>query len=127
MEIVITQRRPRRRLRAATTLLSVCSTLLGIAFILPSLFGLQRFVITGTSMTGTIDYGSIAFEEVVPVATCGSATSSPTSLRPGPTWTTTWSRTGSWPSTGTRSGPRATLSRSATRGSSGSTTPSSRG
>ena len=68
MEIVVTQRRPRRRLRAATTLLSVCSTLLGIAFILPSLFGLQRFVITGTSMTGTIDYGSIAFEDVVPVA-----------------------------------------------------------
>jgi signal peptidase I len=51
-----------------TSALSVLGTLLGVAFILPSLFGLQRYVITGTSMTGTIDYGSIAFEEVVPVS-----------------------------------------------------------
>ena len=51
-----------------TSALSVLGTLLGVAFILPSLFGFQRYVITGTSMTGTIDYGSIAFEEVVPVS-----------------------------------------------------------
>ena len=51
-----------------TSAFSLLATLVGLAFILPSLFGLQRYVITGTSMTGTIDYGSIAFEEVVPVS-----------------------------------------------------------
>lgn len=68
MEIQTHTRKPRRGLRAVTSTLSVLGTLLGVAFILPSLFGLQRYVITGTSMTGTIDYGSIAFEEVVPVS-----------------------------------------------------------
>lgn len=70
MEIVIQQqrRRPRRFVNLAITTACVLVTLLAMAFILPSLFGLQRYVITGTSMTGTIDYGSVAVEEVVPVS-----------------------------------------------------------
>jgi len=69
MEIVIQQqrRRPRRFVNMAITTACIVVTLLALAFILPSLFGLQRYVITGTSMTGTIDFGSIAVEEVVPV------------------------------------------------------------
>ena len=54
-------------MRVVSTLLSVVGTLVAVAFIVPSFFGLQRYVITGTSMTGTIGFGSIAFEEVVPV------------------------------------------------------------
>ena len=67
VEIVTRRRRSRRSLRVISTLLSVSATLVAVGFILPSLFGLQRYVITGTSMTGTIGFGSIAFEEVVPV------------------------------------------------------------
>ena len=70
MEIVVQQRRQRRSRKFANiaiTTACVVVTLLALAFILPSLFGLQRYVITGTSMTGTIDFGSIAVVEVVPV------------------------------------------------------------
>lgn len=38
-------------------------TLFCVAWIAPSLFGLSRYVITGESMTGTIDKGSVVFEE----------------------------------------------------------------
>jgi len=41
--------------------------LVGLAFLVPSLLGLQRYVIMGGSMTGTYDLGSVVFEEVVPV------------------------------------------------------------
>ena len=42
---------------------------LGLAALLlvPSLLGYQRYVITGQSMTGTIDRGSLVFDEIVPV------------------------------------------------------------
>ena len=66
MEIEIEQRRPRRIASVLTTVLTVVVTLLGLALLLPSLFGIQRYVINGTSMTGTIDYGSVVFDEVVP-------------------------------------------------------------
>ena len=39
-----------------------------MAFIVPAFFGFQRYAITGTSMTGTIGLGSLAYEEVVPVS-----------------------------------------------------------
>ena len=71
MEIVVQQRRQRRSRKFANiaiTTACVVVTLLALAFIVPALFGLQRYVITGTSMTGTIDYGSVAVEEVVPVS-----------------------------------------------------------
>lgn len=36
--------------------------------LLPPLFGLQRYVVVGSSMSGTISKGSVAFEREVPVA-----------------------------------------------------------
>lgn len=46
-----------------------CAVLIAVAllFIVPALFGLQRYVITGGSMSGTFEVGSVAFEKVVPV------------------------------------------------------------
>lgn len=41
--------------------------LAALAFLLPSLMGLQRYVIMGGSMEGTYDLGSVIFSEVVPV------------------------------------------------------------
>src|SRR3954454_6281175 len=67
MEIRV-RRRPRRFVDGAVTTACVVVTLIALAFIVPALFGLERYVITGSSMTGTIDYGSVAGEEVVPVA-----------------------------------------------------------
>lgn len=57
----------RRLLSWATTGLLVVATLAGLAYLAPSLFGYERYVITGGSMTGTYDKGSIAFEKKVPV------------------------------------------------------------
>ena len=54
--------------------LGVAGNLLAIVFLgsalscCPALFGIQRYVINGTSMTGTIDYGSVVFDKVVPVS-----------------------------------------------------------
>ena len=42
-------------------------TLFCVAWIAPSLFGLSRYVITGESMTGTINKGSVVFEKPVGV------------------------------------------------------------
>ncbi len=44
----------------------VMLTLLAAAYILPSLVGYERYVITGGSMTGAYDKGSIVFERAVP-------------------------------------------------------------
>ena len=68
MEISTQNRRAGRRRRILVNVLSLTTTLLAAAFLVPSAIGLQRFVITGTSMTGTIDYGSVAFDEVVPIS-----------------------------------------------------------
>jgi signal peptidase len=67
--VEILHRTPRslRPMRAASTVLSVLVTALAAAYIVPSLLGLERYVITGSSMSGTVDYGSVALEEVVPV------------------------------------------------------------
>lgn len=67
MEIATKSRRPRRTIRRLTTLVSALLTVLALAFMAPAAFGLQRFVITGTSMEGTMDAGSVVFAEVVPV------------------------------------------------------------
>jgi len=45
----------------------VALTLACTAYLLPTLFGYERYVITGGSMTGSISKGSIAFEQPVPV------------------------------------------------------------
>ncbi|MEH3032667.1 MAG: signal peptidase I [Aeromicrobium erythreum] len=67
----LAEREPRhlvRRLGNATVnLLLVVATLAGLAYLAPSLFGYERYVITGGSMTGTIDKGSVVFEKKVPV------------------------------------------------------------
>jgi signal peptidase len=42
--------------------------LLAVAYVLPSLLGYQRYIITGGSMQGTYDKGSVVFEKVVPTA-----------------------------------------------------------
>ncbi|HET7683969.1 MAG TPA: signal peptidase I [Marmoricola sp.] len=47
--------------------LCVLVSLAALAFIVPAAFGLQRYVIAGGSMTGSISLGSVAFEEVVSV------------------------------------------------------------
>ncbi|MRJ75204.1 signal peptidase I [Aeromicrobium sp. SMF47] len=64
--------RPRRSTAARVgsglvTLLSILATLAGVAYLAPSLFGYERYVITGGSMSGTFEKGAIAFEEPVPV------------------------------------------------------------
>ena len=64
--------KPRRRLTArigsaVVNLTLLVATLAGVAYLAPSLLGLERYVITGGSMSGTFEKGSIAFEKPVPV------------------------------------------------------------
>lgn len=62
-------RRSRRTLRPISVLGNlglVLVTLLAVAYILPSLLGYERYVLTGGSMTGTYDKGSVVFEKAVP-------------------------------------------------------------
>jgi signal peptidase len=42
--------------------------LLSVAYVLPSLLGFQRYILTGGSMQGTYDKGSVVFEKVVPTS-----------------------------------------------------------
>lgn len=60
------RRRSRVLLGRVLTAASVLTTLLAVAFILPTALGLQRFVITGSSMQGTYDLGSVVYSELVP-------------------------------------------------------------
>lgn len=62
------KRRPRRLTGGLLNLSLVLVTLGALAFVLPALFGMERYVITGRSMTGTYDLGSIVYEEKVPVS-----------------------------------------------------------
>lgn len=68
MEITTTPRRSGRFGRYLVNLVCIATTLLTLAFIVPSAFGFQRYVITGGSMEGSIDAGSVVFAEVVPVS-----------------------------------------------------------
>ena len=68
MEIATSARRPRRRGRILVNLACILVMLFAVAFIVPAAFGYQRYVITGSSMEGSLGLGSVAFEEVVPVA-----------------------------------------------------------
>jgi signal peptidase len=54
--------------RPAVHLLCVVVILFCAAWLLPSLFGFDRYVITGGSMAGSIEKGSVAFERSVPVS-----------------------------------------------------------
>lgn len=63
---------PRRTVtqRASSTLVNlllITITLGAVGFLAPSVLGFERYVITGGSMSGTFEKGSIAFEKRVPV------------------------------------------------------------
>lgn len=51
----------------ATTAGLIAAGVLACVMLAPMALGLERYVITGGSMDGTIDRGSVVFEEVVPV------------------------------------------------------------
>ena len=53
--------------RTASFLWLMFSAVLALAILLPTMLGLQRYVIVGESMTGTIAKGSIVYARVVPV------------------------------------------------------------
>jgi signal peptidase len=53
--------------RTTGNLLVTAVIMLSLAFILPSLFGYERYVIMGGSMTGTFNLGSVVFDKTVPV------------------------------------------------------------
>lgn len=44
----------------------VCAVLAAALMFVPSFMGYERYVLTGKSMTGTINKGSLVFDEVVP-------------------------------------------------------------
>ena len=52
--------------RALTTLASLAAVALAALLLLPTLVGMQRYVITGGSMEPTISKGSLVFSDVVP-------------------------------------------------------------
>lgn len=57
----------RRVVSAALTALIVVATLAGLAYVAPSLFGYERYAITGGSMSGSIEKYSLVLEKRVPV------------------------------------------------------------
>lgn len=62
------RRRPLRRVGAWTVnLVLVVVTLAGLGYLATGLLGYERYVITGGSMSGTFERGSIAFEQRTPV------------------------------------------------------------
>jgi signal peptidase I len=60
-------RRTGRAGRWAGSLLLALALGLAALMLVPTVFGYQRYVITGGSMTGSIDRGSVVFDQVVPV------------------------------------------------------------
>lgn len=57
----------RRAVGWTANLLLVGITLAALAWLLPSALGYERYVITGGSMSGSFEKGSLAFEKPVPV------------------------------------------------------------
>ena len=53
---------------AAVSLAAAVCLVLGAVTLVPAALGLSHYVIVGGSMTGTIDRGSVVFDEQVPVA-----------------------------------------------------------
>lgn len=53
--------------RIATNVAAVVGFVLAALFLLPGLMGFERYVITGGSMSGTFERGSLVFERAVPV------------------------------------------------------------
>jgi signal peptidase len=57
-----------RLTRWTVNVLLVAVTIVAAAYLVPTLFGYERYVITGGSMSGTFEKGSIAFEKPVDVS-----------------------------------------------------------
>jgi signal peptidase I len=57
----------RRIARLGGTILLVAAMLPALALLVPSLLGYERYIITGGSMSGAFEVGSIAYERAVPV------------------------------------------------------------
>ncbi|WP_426241474.1 signal peptidase I [Nocardioides sp. LHG3406-4] len=62
------RRRVSRTRRIAVNALCLVVMLVALGFILPAAFGFSRYVITGSSMAGAYDRGSVVFEQTVPVS-----------------------------------------------------------
>ena len=54
--------------RLVSAALVAAAVLLAAVMIVPAAMGMQRYVITGWSMTGTYDRGSVVFDRAVPTA-----------------------------------------------------------
>lgn len=67
MEITTTARGSGRTVRVLVNVVCILLMTVALGFIAPAALGYQRYVITGSSMTGSIDLGSVVFAEVVPV------------------------------------------------------------
>jgi signal peptidase len=68
MTAVRTTTRVARRIGGhVVSLVLVLLTLAAVGYIAPTFFGYERYVLTGGSMTGTYDKGSIVFEKAVPI------------------------------------------------------------
>ena len=52
---------------SVTALLLAVVALVVLVFLMPAVLGFQRYVITGGSMTGTIDKGSVVYSRLTPV------------------------------------------------------------
>ena len=57
-----------RTRRLVVNALCVVVMFVALGFILPAAFGFSRYVITGDSMAGTYDKGTVVFEQTVPVS-----------------------------------------------------------
>jgi signal peptidase len=68
MEISTTSRRSGRLGRLLVNVLCTVTMLVAVAFLVPTALGLERYVINGSSMSGSIELGSVVFAEVVPVS-----------------------------------------------------------
>ncbi len=69
MEIIVAPQSRKGRLgRYMFNIVCTLVTLIGLGFILPAAFGLERYAIAGGSMGSSISRGSVVFSEVVPVS-----------------------------------------------------------
>jgi signal peptidase len=67
-ELPTVQPRRRRGRDLAVNVLCVAATVVALLFIAPSALGLSRYVITGGSMSGSIERGAVVLAETVPVS-----------------------------------------------------------
>jgi signal peptidase I len=58
----------RRAWRVASTVVLLAITLVAVGIVVPGLFGFERYVVTGGSMNGSIDRGSVVFAKPAPVS-----------------------------------------------------------